>query len=137
MFYHPRTFATLRSWLALIAEETASDSRTIMARAGDIDPLLPSFLVSHHFPQVWPKLRQNFPSPGNLHRQFHIWFDGLKTFKLIRFFAAHRYPRLSLNDAFAALMTMAEAMPANLSAAGQSSSDILMHLRQLEGHTAK
>jgi hypothetical protein len=130
MFYHPRAFAVLRSWLALISQETSSDAKTIMARAGDIDPLLPAFLTLHHFPEVWYKLKRNFSSPANLIRQFHVWFDGLKTFKLIRFLSAHRHHRLPIADAFTALMTMIKAKPVDF--AGTESSAILAYLRSIE-----
>ena len=131
MFYHPHIFEILRLWLALIPEEIASDARTIMVCAKDIDPLLPEFLASHHFSEVWQKLKRNFPSRTNLLRQFHVWFDGLKTFKLIRFLTAHRHYRLSMADAFILLMTMIGAMPASFSRTSPAA-NILTHLRHIE-----
>jgi len=131
MFYHPRIFEILRLWLALIPEEITSDSRTIMTHSKDIDPLLPEFLTSHHFPEAWHKLKQNFPSQANLLRQFHVWFDGLKTFQLIRFLTAHRYHRLSLSDAFTIMMTMTGTTPLGFSQTSPSAS-ILTQLRYME-----
>jgi len=135
MFYHPHIFESLRLWLALIAEEITADAETIMTRAEDIDPLLPPFLASHRFPEVWHKLKRNFPSQANLLRQFHVWFDGLKTFKLIRFLTAHRYHRLSMLDAFILLMTMTgRTMPAGFSETTPPAR-ILTCLRHMEnGH---
>ena len=131
MFYHPRTFEILRLWLALIPREITADAKTIMDRAKSIDPLLSAFLTSHHFPQVWHKLQRNFPSPANLLRQFHVWFDGLKTFKLIRFLTAHCYQRFPMNDAFAILMTMIETKAADISGTNRSTG-ILTYLRLIE-----
>ena len=131
MFYHPRTFEILRLWLALIPKEIASGAETIITRAEDIDPLLPVFLTSHRFPEVWHKLKRNFPSQENLLRQFHVWFDGLKTFKLIRFLTAGRHHRLSLPDAFALLMTMTGEKPA-CSSGTDLSANILECLRHME-----
>ncbi len=94
LFYNPDIFPSIRVWLNLIAENTGADGQGLMTRAARIDPSFPAFLDRQDFPAIWRKLQDNFPDPGILRRQFHVWFDGLKTLKLVHYLTENGYPKI-------------------------------------------
>lgn len=94
--YDPRIFSILKEWIALMKQCFHQSTDQIMARARDIDPGLGSFLVARGFLSVWPKIRSNLKDQKTYIRQFHNWFDGFETLKLINYLTKEYYPRISL-----------------------------------------
>ena len=111
-FYQPDCFRILGSWLELAAGNPGSDAETIMTGAEQISPLLAAWLTEVNFPETWRGLRRNHPLPGRLTAAFHVWFDGLKTMKLIHHLSAHGFPRSGPEQALPGLLRMAGAPPA-------------------------
>ncbi|MBN1547338.1 MAG: hypothetical protein JW902_11815, partial [Syntrophaceae bacterium] len=89
----------LKKWLKLIEENLDLDGLAIHARAAKIDSNLPKYLEHINFFGIWAKLQKNYPNRHNLLRQFHAWFDGLKTLKLIHYLTENGYPKISTNEA--------------------------------------
>jgi hypothetical protein len=81
--YHPESYWVLGEWLALVAGGLDLDARDLLHGAGELSPDLRGFLEHHRFEEVWPRLQENAPNQEGLHRQFHRWFDGFRTLKLI------------------------------------------------------
>lgn len=85
-FYHPECFRILGEWLGAAA---AADP---LEQARRISPELASFLEAEGFQGTWERLRLNYRGE-NLRKAFHVWFDGLRTLRLIHALSAGSYPR--------------------------------------------
>ena len=83
----------------------------MLAEANNIAPELAGYLESIHFAVTWEKLSANAGTPEELLRQFHRWFDGFRTLKLIHYLRDHGYPEQDLFDAIIKLIEMASLQP--------------------------
>jgi len=105
--YHPESYAILKQWLEAVESGLEHPGSRLMVKARDIDPELETFLNDQGFPQVWSRLRENTGSRDTLRAQFHRWFDGLRTLKLIHHLRDHGRPEQSLLDSIAWLLEAA------------------------------
>ncbi len=94
--YDPRIFVILKEWIALMKDCFNQSEDQIMDRARDIDPGLGAFLAARGFLSIWPKIRSNLKDQKTYIRQFHGWFDGFETLKLINYLTKEYYPRIGL-----------------------------------------
>jgi len=104
--YNPRSFAVLKEWLEYMSSCHDMDPETILARAGDMHPSLDVFLRVNHFGETWRRLVENSGDRAHLCSHFLRWFDGFKTFKLIRHLANNGLPPVDMFDALRQLMGM-------------------------------
>jgi hypothetical protein len=107
LFYQRDCFQVLRAWLGLVAQNLESAGEEIQAISEKISVHLAAYLDSIHFVAVWNKLRKNFRDPPNLMSAFHVWFDGLKTMKLIHYLSAGPLPRSEPESAMPELLRWA------------------------------
>ena len=109
LLYDPEVFLILKRWLETMAGGGRQEAQAILTVAERIDPLLRSFLELNRFEEVWPRIQRNHAAPDALAKQFHVWFDGFKTLKLIHYLTEKSYPQgdmfIALKDMFA-LMNM-------------------------------
>ena len=108
LVYDPQSYVVLGQWLALVSARPDADAAELMAGADTIRPQLEAFLAANQFPRVWQRLRENSPDPSRLVAQFHRWFDGFKTLKLIHNLRDNGFPQCGLFDSLAQLLTMME-----------------------------
>ncbi|PKN10376.1 MAG: hypothetical protein CVU72_01385, partial [Deltaproteobacteria bacterium HGW-Deltaproteobacteria-7] len=94
--YDPRIFIVLKEWIDLMGKSFNSPTDQIIKRARDIDQGLESFLIARGFLSVWPKIRGNLKDKKTYERQFHNWFDGFETLKMINYLTKEYYPRIGL-----------------------------------------
>jgi hypothetical protein len=97
--YHPESYKILGDWLSLVVSDLDRGASEILAGAGGISPQLREFLELNRFEEIWPRLHQNAAHHAGLERQFHRWFDGFKTLKLIHFLRDHQLPGSPIFDA--------------------------------------
>jgi len=109
MFYDPRVFEILRKWLELVAEAPGSSAERLLARARKISPLLAVFLAERGFVPLWTKIINNAGSSAALLKNFHQWFDGFETLKLINFLSREAFPRTGYRQALKGLFESAGA----------------------------
>ena len=103
-FHHPDTFLVLKEWLECIAADPDRDPETILTAAGEIHPLLLEFLRMNRFETCWEKIRLNCSDSKHLIKQFHVWFDGLMTLRLIHHLSRSScFPTVAAIDALAGL----------------------------------
>ena len=105
--YHPESYAILKHWLDVVKTGLADDADQLLARARHIHPELARFLDDQGFSRAWRRLRENSSDRDALHAQFHRWFDGLKTLKLIHHLRDHGYPEQNVLDSIAWLLEAA------------------------------
>ena len=94
--YDPRVFTILKNWLDLMRQSFSLSADRILEMARDIDPGLESFLILRGFLSVWPKIRGNVKDQKTCERQFHGWFDGFETLKLVNYLTGEFYPKVSM-----------------------------------------
>ena len=82
-------------------------------------------------------MRKNCADPDHLRRQFHVWFDGLKTLKLVHHLDRSLYPPVAMFSGLKQLLQMMkkeipllENMPAGVPAP-ETQFAILAELRTL------
>ena len=99
MVYHPTSYRVIGDWLSVIEEGLDHPASDILERAARISTELKAFLVRNDFAESWPKIQQNAPDLDGLGRQFHRWFDGFRTLKLIHHLRDNGFPRQPIFDA--------------------------------------
>jgi hypothetical protein len=106
LLYDPEVFRILRRWLEAMHGSGRQATQTIVAMTARIHPLLTSFLEFHDFQEIWPRIQRNHSDPDMLRRQFHVWFDGLKTMKLVHYLTENGFPRREMFSALKDLFGM-------------------------------
>ena len=96
LIYDPRVFSVLKAWLEEFAREPGSYGDDLLARAAAISPHLHSFLDRNEFAAVWERIRGANCRHEYLTRQFHVWFDGFKTLKVIHELSADAFPPIHM-----------------------------------------
>ena len=102
--HDPRIFAILREWLAGVEANPDRGVEAILADARKIHPELKAYLDLSRFASDWPVIRQNCPDAEHLRRQFHIWFDGLKTLRLVHHISSSAFPPLPMFEGLKGLL---------------------------------
>jgi len=71
----------------------------LLERAQGISPALSDFLDQAGFPRVWPGIKNTAPDAARSLAQFHRWFDGFKTIKLLHYLRDNGYPEVEMFEA--------------------------------------
>jgi len=87
LFYNKEAFTLLGYWLSLGINSFGQELSILMDQAGAIHPELPDFLKIQKIEKIWDGLQKAASSPGHFTRQFHRWFDALKTMKFLKKFS--------------------------------------------------
>jgi hypothetical protein len=106
LLYNPRIFGILGQWLSLMEQHLLDEEQVIMKKAGLVDPLLVSFLNDCNFALKWSRIRRNFRDEDNLINNFHSWFDGFKTLKLINYLSRKSYAPVNMFTALDSILRM-------------------------------
>ncbi len=110
--YDPRIFAILREWLAGMEANPDKDSDAILTAARKIHSGLKAYLDLSRFAIDWPVIRRNCPDAEHLRRQFHVWFDGLQTLRLINHLSRSAFPSVPMFEGLKGLLgLMGQAIP--------------------------
>jgi len=110
--YDPRIFGILREWLSGMEADPDRGTEAILKAARKIHPDLRTYLDLSRFKMNWPVLRRNCPDAEHLRRQFHVWFDGLKTLRLVHHFSRSAFPPVPMFEGLNGLFErMGQAIP--------------------------
>jgi hypothetical protein len=104
--YDPRIFAILREWIRVIEIDPDRDCEAILAEARHIHARLEEYLRISRFTANWQCIRRNCRDPRQLRRQFHVWFDGSKTLKLVHHLSRYAFPLVSMFEGLAKLIDL-------------------------------
>jgi len=104
MVYHPRSYRVVGDWLSVVEGRLDHPASDLLERAARISTHLREFLTRNKFPESWPRLQRNAPDLAGLERQFHRWFDGFRTLKLIHYLRDNGLPRQTIFDAIRELV---------------------------------
>ena len=84
LFFPERGFKLLKLWLDLGTSKYGVVVDELLREAEILNPSLPGFLEKENIRTSWPGIQKSSPSPNHFVRQFHRWFDGLKTMRLLK-----------------------------------------------------
>ncbi len=102
--YHPGGYRVLGAWLALVLDHLEDSAEELLNGGGAIAPQLGTFLTQQDFDTIWPKLQQNASDLAGLASQFHRWFDGFKSLKLIHHLRDNGLPPMAIEEAATQLL---------------------------------
>jgi hypothetical protein len=129
--YHPDIYKILGDWLSLVVNDLDRGASDLLAGAGGISSQLGEFLELNRFEEIWPRLQQNAPHHAGLELQFHRWFDGFKTLKLIHFLRDHQLPECPIFDAIVRIEPSCPGdVTSDLSDDIEAQENLLEHLRR-------
>ncbi len=103
--YHPECFAVLKRWLALVRDDPGREAEALLAGAAAIHPALAAYLEEEGFAPAWRRVQGNSRRPEFLHGQFRTWFDGFRTWKLVRHLRSHGFPDVDMFEALPFLLS--------------------------------
>ncbi|HUW62627.1 MAG TPA: glycosyltransferase family A protein [Candidatus Bathyarchaeia archaeon] len=104
VLYDPRTYDVLKRWLEAVRQGLDDSAAGLLARAEVVSPPLRMFLEQAGFSAVWPGLQKNNPDVQRRLAQFHRWFDGFKTIKLVHYLRDNGYPEVEMFGAIRELI---------------------------------
>jgi glycosyltransferase involved in cell wall biosynthesis len=102
--YDPRIFSIMREWLAGMEADPDRDPKSILAEAHQIHPHLAEYLRLSGLEADWQNIRRNSHNQRHLRQQFHVWFDGLKTLRMVRHLSHHAFPLVPMFDGLTGLI---------------------------------
>ncbi|MBI5092065.1 MAG: glycosyltransferase family 2 protein [Candidatus Hydrogenedentes bacterium] len=102
--YNPECYRILKSWLALACERWDSHAKDLLAEAGEVNEELRRFLRDNQFVEVWERLRKHSKTAEQMRQQFHGWFDGFRTLKMIHHLRDNGYPQQEMFSAIATVL---------------------------------
>ena len=106
LLYNPQVFIIIAQWLEFMNSSFLKHEDEILNNAHSINPALNSFLVGSRFAEAWSKIRRNANEEKTLRHHFNDWFDGFKTFKLIKHLTNNAYPQIYMFDALAEILSL-------------------------------
>lgn len=102
--HDPQIFAILREWLSGMEADPERGTEAILTAACKIHPGLKAYLDLSRFAIDWPVIRRNCRDAANLRRQFHVWFDGLKTLRLVHHLSRSAFPTVPMFEGLKGLL---------------------------------
>ena len=96
----PHIYQILKTWLEFSTHHCDATTSTFLKHAQTIAAPLSDFLEQRGFPQAWETIRKNAKDNRQLIAQFHRWFDGFETVKLIHYLREQGYPLCDMTAAF-------------------------------------
>ncbi len=87
LYYSDTAFQLLSKWIALGSNAYQVELSLLIKQMADIHFDLTDFLIKEGLKDIWKNLQNNVPSKLHFSKQFHRWFDGLKTIRLLKHFS--------------------------------------------------
>jgi glycosyltransferase involved in cell wall biosynthesis len=81
--YPNEAFKILKEWLTIVSSAYSEDINKILTTVQKLNPLLHDYLLEENINEIWNPLRESSPSEAHFQKQFHRWFDALKTHRLL------------------------------------------------------
>jgi len=86
--YPNEAFQALKVWLSIAMDGYTEGVNKIMVKVQKLSPVLYNYLMEENIEDVWEKLRESSPTELHFQKQFHRWFDALKTHRLLNRYLA-------------------------------------------------
>ena len=86
LYYSKHAFTLLQQWITLGTAAWKMSLVELLDKTGFQNEELKNFLVSEGIEKIWNNLQSSSPSESHFTKQFHRWFDGLKTIRFLKHF---------------------------------------------------
>ena len=86
LYYSDKAFHVLSNWIKLGSNAWKMELSMLTKKTSAINPNLTDLLQKERIEDVWSNIQTNAPSKYHFSKQFHRWFDGLKTIRLLKHF---------------------------------------------------
>ena len=87
LYYKKEAFKILRLWLKIGENGFEKSVEEILLNTKKINPQLTEFIKKNNIQKIWNGLQNSCNNKEKFKKQFHCWFDGLKTFRLLKYFS--------------------------------------------------
>lgn len=87
LYYSDNSFKILKDWLEIGMNGFYQSLDDLFDCVEKISPQLKKFIQYENIEEVWDGLQSSSPSKQHFINQFHRWFDGLKTIRLLKHFS--------------------------------------------------
>jgi hypothetical protein len=84
--YPDEAFKILKEWLTIASLGYNDDIKSMMSKVQKLSSVLHKYLLEENIKAIWDPLRESSPTEAHFQKQFHRWFDGLKTHRLLNRF---------------------------------------------------
>jgi len=85
--YDDESFKYLGEWIKLGEKSYQISIQQVLIEAREIEIRLPIFLIQNKIEKIWRGLNSSSSNNNNFKSQFHRWFDGLKTYRFLKYFS--------------------------------------------------
>ncbi|MBC8213646.1 MAG: glycosyltransferase family 2 protein [Candidatus Marinimicrobia bacterium] len=85
--YSDDAFVILKKWLKLGQNSFKSSLEFVLEKANNIHIDFKDFLIQEGISNVWGGIQKSSPTEIHFQKQFHRWFDALKTIRLLKIFS--------------------------------------------------
>ncbi len=86
LHFSKHAFTLLHKWIALGTTAWKMNLVELLDKTCYQNIELKNFLIKEGIENIWKNLQSSSPSENHFIRQFHRWFDGLKTIRLLKHF---------------------------------------------------
>ena len=86
LYYSDKAFYLLSNWIDIGSNAWKLELSLLNKKTSAINPNLTDFLQQEGIEDIWSNLQNNASSEYHFSKQFHRWFDGLKTIRLLKHF---------------------------------------------------
>ena len=81
--YPTEAFNVLKGWLLIAMGGYRESINEIMIKAEKLSLILYDYLMEENIKKIWDPLRESSPTEIHFQKQFHRWFNALKTHRLL------------------------------------------------------
>ena len=86
LYYSEEAFLLLAKWINLGSNAWELTLSMLNRKSTNLNPNLTDFLHDEGIEDIWENLKTSAPTKSHFSKQFHRWFDGLKTLRLLKRF---------------------------------------------------
>ena len=83
LYYPIEAFSVLKGWLLIAMGGYKEDIDEILMKTRKLSSILYDYLMEENIKKIWDPLRESSPTDIHFQKQFHRWFDALKTHRLL------------------------------------------------------
>ena len=87
LYFSDLAFHLLSNWIDLGSNAWKLGFSHLIKKISAIHPDLTDFLLQEGIKEIWMNLQINAPSKEHFAKQFHRWYDGLKTIRFLKHFS--------------------------------------------------
>ena len=87
LYFSNISFVYLSQWIKIAEKSWKLNIDDLLSKTYKIHPDLNSFILNQGIKDTWIKIQANSKINSQFIRQFHKWFDGLKTIQFLKYFS--------------------------------------------------